>query len=162
MPASSNNRGGLEDYLMRFQQSIDEIHAYLPSNLRSFDTSEAIREHGRWDDLIHRLCQQRKIGNTTTSVSLTLSYIFVFLIPYTQDGNFGVHPDPLVWDYILQVFREHVLRSLDPQERQDVNMVVRLGLAAILRFPHESRHATEIESMQFSIASGEITSRYLL
>ena len=158
MPDSLDGCGYLEDFLMRFQQSIDEIQAYIPSNLHSFDTTKAIHEYGRFDALVHRLCQRRKIGNTTTTVSKMLFYIFLFLIPCTQDGNFSVHPDPLVWDYILKVFGDQLLRSLDAQERQDVNMVVKLGLAAILRFPHESRHATEIGSIQFLIALGEITS----
>ena len=158
MPDWLEGCGDLEDFLTRFQQSIDEMQAYIPSNLRSFETTKAIHEYGRFDALVQQLCQQRKVGNTATTVSKMLYYIFLFLIPCKQDGNFGVHPDLLVWDYILKVFGDQLLRPLDAQERQEVNMVVKLGLAAILRFPHESRHATEVESIQFFIALGETTS----
>ena len=158
MPDSSDSRGNLQDYLTRFQQSMDEIYASMSSNLHSFDVSEAMREYDHRDDLVHRLCQQRKIGNTTATVSMTLTYIQLFLIPCTQDGIFGMHPDPVVWDHILLVFKDQLQRSLSPQERQDVNMVVRLGLAAILRFPHQPRHAVEIESMHSLMVLGEMTS----
>ena len=156
MPKLLDDYGDLEDFITQFQQSIDKIQTYVPSDLLSFNTTEAIYEYGRFDALVHQLCQQRKIGNTTTTVSKILCYIFLFLVPCTQDGNFGVHPDPLVWDYILKVVGDQLLRPLDAQERQDVNMVVKPGLAAILRFPHEPRHATEIESMHYLIL-GEIT-----
>ena len=80
MPDSLDTHGNLEDYLIWFQQSVDEVHAYM-SELDAFDAFEALRERGRWDDMIHRLCQQRKIGNTTATVSGMLSYIHLFLIP---------------------------------------------------------------------------------
>ena len=162
MPDSFSTQGNLKDYLTRFQQSVDKVYAaYMPSKLDAFDVVEAFREYGRWDDMLYRLHQQRKIGNTTATVSLMLSYIHIFLLPYAQDGVFGVRPDPLVWDHILQMFRDQLLRSLDPQERQDVNMVVRLGIATILRFPHETRHPAEIESIRSLLALGELTAPVL-